>query len=309
MRRARAAADREPRRYLYDLIARLPRRAPARACARRCASPPAAPSAATRRGRAAVGGRARDAAQRLPGPRRHRGRQRVPARPAHHARRARRAAGGQRRRRHAGAEHAPAADEPPTAWARRSPGASFDEFEHMLMQSLEGQAMELGWMRDNDCERQRGRLPADDPEEDLLVQLHPPVPHRRADRRGRGRRPADASTASATSWARPSRSRTTCSTWSATAKYGKEIGGDLWEGKRTLILAHLFSAGRGPRRRAPARLFWPSRARAALPREIEWMYELLARYGSIDHARAAGRASWRGRRAGVGGGVRRRARG
>jgi len=26
-----------------------------------------------------------------------------------------------------------------------------DEFDHMLMQSLEGQAMELGWVRDNDC--------------------------------------------------------------------------------------------------------------------------------------------------------------
>jgi len=30
-------------------------------------------------------------------------------------------------------------------------GRLFDEFDHMSLETIEGQAMELGWVRDNDC--------------------------------------------------------------------------------------------------------------------------------------------------------------
>jgi len=72
-------------------------------------------------------------------------------------------------------------------------------------------------------------------------------------------------------------------------KYGKEIGGDLWEGKRTLILAHLFERASDPDRdRLRAFLGKPRPARLA--DEVGWVYQLLGRHGSIDYARAAARA-------------------
>jgi geranylgeranyl diphosphate synthase, type II len=43
----------------------------------------------------------------------------------------------------------------------------FDEFDHLLSESIEGQAMELGWIKDNDAE------------ENLLVQFHSSLPRRR----------------------------------------------------------------------------------------------------------------------------------
>ena len=71
--------------------------------------------------------------------------------------------------------------------------------------------------------------------------------------------------------------------------YGKEIGGDLWEGKRTLILVDLFAKSAALRGRAPATASWPNRAPQRLPREIEWINDLIDRNGSIDVARAAAR--------------------
>lgn len=72
-------------------------------------------------------------------------------------------------------------------------------------------------------------------------------------------------------------------------RYGKELGGDLLEGKRTLILIHTL------RNAAP-----PERARAlrflALPRaekhqtELEWLMSTIERLGSIDHARRVAHA-------------------
>jgi geranylgeranyl diphosphate synthase, type II len=68
-------------------------------------------------------------------------------------------------------------------------------------------------------------------------------------------------------------------------KYGKEIGGDLWEGKRTLILAHFFRSVDGDaRERARALLSKPRRQRLA--REVAWLGERVRSVGSIAFARA-----------------------
>jgi geranylgeranyl diphosphate synthase type II len=68
--------------------------------------------------------------------------------------------------------------------------------------------------------------------------------------------------------------------------YGKEIGGDLYEGKRTLMLAHLWEHG-GPedRDRLQAILGKPRSRR--LPREIHWLQRRLEQQGSIEYARQA----------------------
>lgn len=75
--------------------------------------------------------------------------------------------------------------------------------------------------------------------------------------------------------------------------YGKEIDGDLWEGKRTLILLHAFRSATGAdRERAAAILRKPRPASVsdATPHtrnvdDVRWLRALLDRTGSLDHAR------------------------
>jgi geranylgeranyl diphosphate synthase type II len=83
-----------------------------------------------------------------------------------------------------------------------------DEAGRMARESIEGQAVELGWRRDNTLSSGR-RLPRDGPQEDVLVHDDLPEPRRSADRHRRAAAP-DRSSASASSSAPHSRSRTTC---------------------------------------------------------------------------------------------------
>jgi geranylgeranyl pyrophosphate synthase len=164
----------------------------------------------------------------------------------------------------------------------------FDEFDHMSIETIEGQAMELGWIRDNDCGTTEedyllmvlkktswysfihpariGALIADPEEIDLdrfnrfgyylgtAFQIRDDVLNLVGDR----------------------------------SKYGKEIGGDLLEGKRTLILAHLLASS-NPQETERLRAFLAKPRAQRLPREVAWIYELLHRYGSIDYARQVAR--------------------
>jgi len=164
----------------------------------------------------------------------------------------------------------------------------FDEFDHMSMQTIEGQAMELGWIRENDCTTTEddyllmvlkktgwysfihpariGALIADPGRADLhnfnrfgyflgiAFQIQDDVLNLVGDRR----------------------------------IYGKEIGGDLQEGKRTLILAHLLRSASGSERaQLEAFLAKPRTERSA--REVEWILERMRNYGSIEYARGAAR--------------------
>jgi len=45
------------------------------------------------------------------------------------------------------------------------------------------------------------------------------------------------------------------------ARYGKEIDGDIWEGKRTLMVVRLFREGTPAERETLAGLFGPTKAR------------------------------------------------
>jgi geranylgeranyl diphosphate synthase type II len=165
----------------------------------------------------------------------------------------------------------------------------FDEFDHMSIETIEGQAMELGWIRDNDCRTT---------EEDYLLMV-----------------------LKKTGWysfihparigaliAQPDRTDlddfNRFGYYLGTAfqiqddvlnlsgdrnKYGKEIGGDLLEGKRTLILAHLFRSSSAQEKQRLTTFFAKPRAQR-LPREVAWIYELLRSYGSLEYARQAARA-------------------
>jgi geranylgeranyl pyrophosphate synthase len=162
----------------------------------------------------------------------------------------------------------------------------FEEFDHMSMETIEGQAMELGWIRNNDCETSEddylrmvlkktgwysfihpariGALIAEPGRTDLdrfnrfgfllgaAFQIQDDVLNLVGDR----------------------------------DKYGKEIGGDLLEGKRTLILSHLLAnSSAADRQRLKAFLAKPRAQR--LPRELAWIYELLRSTSSLEYARSA----------------------
>ena len=71
-------------------------------------------------------------------------------------------------------------------------------------------------------------------------------------------------------------------------KYGKEIGGDLWEGKRTLMLIHLLKHCSTNELRRLHRFLGQTRNERCHD-DICWLYQLLARYGSIYYARSAAR--------------------
>ena len=67
-------------------------------------------------------------------------------------------------------------------------------------------------------------------------------------------------------------------------RYGKELGGDVREGKRTLMLIHLFSKASEPERsRLHAMLGQPRDQRA--DRDLLWVRECMDKYGCLDYAR------------------------
>lgn len=164
-----------------------------------------------------------------------------------------------------------------------------DEFDRALLQSLEGQALELGWISDNKC---------DVSEDDYLRLALKKTCHY--------------------SFIHPCRVAAIVARGASydidrfdrfgyllgvafqiqddilnlvgdQQRYGKEIAGDLWEGKRTLILAHLFRCISGRDAERLREILAKPRPRK-LPREISWILDQLDTHGSIDAATQAARA-------------------
>jgi geranylgeranyl diphosphate synthase type II len=70
------------------------------------------------------------------------------------------------------------------------------------------------------------------------------------------------------------------------ARYGKEILGDIWEGKRTLMLVHALRSCTTAEREQLERVFSVPRDHRT-ERDVTWVFRLFERCGSIDFARAA----------------------
>jgi len=75
----------------------------------------------------------------------------------------------------------------------------------------------------------------------------------------------------------------------AEERYGKETAGDIWEGKRTLMLIHLVRSCRLRERERIVRIMRKPRRRKT-QREVDYVFELMQRYGSIAYASDASRA-------------------
>lgn len=67
--------------------------------------------------------------------------------------------------------------------------------------------------------------------------------------------------------------------------YGKEILGDIWEGKRTLMLVHALRTGTTAEQERLRSVFSVGRDRRT-ERDVDWVLGLFERCGSIDFARA-----------------------
>jgi geranylgeranyl diphosphate synthase, type II len=69
------------------------------------------------------------------------------------------------------------------------------------------------------------------------------------------------------------------------ARYGKELGGDIWEGKRTLMLIRLIEVAR-PEERLELRRILGLERTSRTARDVAWVRERMDEHGCIEHARA-----------------------
>ena len=164
-----------------------------------------------------------------------------------------------------------------------------DEVDHLIVETLEGQAMELGWMRDNDLAvapqdymrlvlkktawysfihpMRIGALVADAEDRDLarfdafgfLIGLAFQITDDVLNLNG------------------------------SVARYGKEIDGDLYEGKRTLLLTHAL-AHTTPGDRGWIAGFLERPRERRLPSEVFRLHKIIEDAGSLAWAQAAARA-------------------
>jgi geranylgeranyl pyrophosphate synthase/uncharacterized protein with NAD-binding domain and iron-sulfur cluster len=165
----------------------------------------------------------------------------------------------------------------------------FDEVDHLVAETLEGQAMELGWVRDNDFS-----VDADDYLRLVLKKtawysfIHPmrigalvangdDGDLKRFDRFGYLLGLAFQITDDVLNLK------------GNVARYGKEINGDLWEGKRTLLLTQSIARARSADRAWMLSFMARPRERR-LPREVLRLHDIIVSTGGIEWAERAASA-------------------
>lgn len=162
------------------------------------------------------------------------------------------------------------------------------ETERMMTHSLEGQAIELAWIRDNRCQLAvRDYMRMCLKKTSWYSFIYPMRVGALVARSGRLRNDEFCRLG----WYFGAAFQIQDDILNLTAdrkKYGKEIGGDLWEGKRTLMLIHLLrSCSPGEKVRLQRFLAQPRQQRKAS--QVGWTYRLMLRHESIDFARRAAR--------------------
>jgi geranylgeranyl diphosphate synthase type II len=164
----------------------------------------------------------------------------------------------------------------------------FDEFEHMMQETLEGQALELGWVRDNRT---------DVTEHDYLRMVLKKTcwysfihPCRIGALIATGDR-ADLDRFNRFGFYLGAAFQVQDDLLNLTGdlnRYGKEIGGDLLEGKRTLMLIHLLGHGEPGDGRRVRSFLGQARARRSSS-DVRWILRLMGTLGSLDYARTVSR--------------------
>jgi geranylgeranyl diphosphate synthase type II len=164
----------------------------------------------------------------------------------------------------------------------------FDEFDHMMQESLEGQAMELGWVRDNRCD-----LTEDDYLRMVLKKTcwYSFIQPCRIGALIATRDTANLDRLNRFGYFLGAAFQIQDDLLNLTGdqnRYGKEIAGDLLEGKRTLMLIHLLThADPKSARRLGAFLGQPRARRSS--EEVGWILGLMRDHGSMDYGRTVAR--------------------
>jgi geranylgeranyl pyrophosphate synthase/uncharacterized protein with NAD-binding domain and iron-sulfur cluster len=161
----------------------------------------------------------------------------------------------------------------------------FNEVDHLLLESLEGQAIELGWRKENDS-----RIRTEDYLRLVLKKtgwysfIHPirigalfADPDADLDRFNKFGYLLGAAFQVQDD---------ILNLTGAVSRYGKEIGGDISEGKRTLIVTHALEHA-SPDERERLTSFFGLPGRSRLPRQVSFISDLLQSVGSIEWARQA----------------------
>jgi len=163
-----------------------------------------------------------------------------------------------------------------------------EETERMMTYSLEGQALELGWIRDNVCDlAERDYMQMCLKKTSWYSFIYPMRVGALVARTGRLR----AKQFCRLGWYFGAAFQIRDDILNLTGsyrKYGKEIAGDLWEGKRTLMLIHTLQCA-GLRERLRLERFLAKSRERRTAQEVEWVYRMLVRYRSIDYARRSAR--------------------
>jgi geranylgeranyl diphosphate synthase type II len=164
----------------------------------------------------------------------------------------------------------------------------FAEIEHMVLESVEGQALELGWVRDNSCDlTEADYLRMTLKKTCWYTCIHPcrigaliatggETPPDRFNRFGYFMGAAFQIQDDILNLVGERR------------KYGKEIGGDIWEGKRTMMLIHVLNHS-DPQDKEWLRTFLSRPRQQRTDEEVRRVYELMDKHGSIDAARSSAR--------------------
>jgi geranylgeranyl diphosphate synthase type II len=160
----------------------------------------------------------------------------------------------------------------------------FHEVHHLVLQSVEGQALELGWTRDN-----RFDLGEADYLRMVLKKtcwytcIHPCRIGALIGTRGA----IDADRFNLFGYYMGAAFQIQDDVLNLIgdqAEYGKEILGDIWEGKRTLMLVHALRQCGADERERLGRILSVSRDERN-EADVRWVFDLFQRHGSIDFAR------------------------
>jgi len=160
----------------------------------------------------------------------------------------------------------------------------FLEIQHMVKQSVEGQAMELGWVRDNvialeDADYLRMTLK----KTCWYTCIHPCRICAVIASRGA----IDANRFNRFGYFMGAAFQIQddlLNLLADEARYGKEIDGDIWEGKRTVMLIHLLNAAT-PHERERLRRFLSQPRTERSTADVVWVHRRMESYGSIDYAK------------------------
>lgn len=164
----------------------------------------------------------------------------------------------------------------------------FAEIEHMVRESVEGQAMELGWVRDNICELA---------EADYLRMILKKTcwytcihPCRIGALIGSGGS-ADLDSFNRFAYYMGAAFQIQDDALNLEGereRYGKEISGDIYEGKRTLMLIHLLNSCT-PVEKDKIRNFLANPREQRSAAQVNWIFDLMLKYHSIKAARTTAR--------------------